>query len=454
MEWFYLGHAMWLLVVGELRVLFDPLIDGRHHGGVFEIVPPRRVDLRALAPDFILVSHAHPDHFDVASLRALAEVDPDTVVFTADRLVETAARRLGFREVRVLEGLQRVELEGLQLFTTPSIPGEVEWGVVARAGGSTAWNLVDTAQQRPDNIPAILAAAAKELGDDALASGPDLALVRWQPLLEIARQVCDRTSFPFALYDDTLAQIASVGARTVVPASAGAHHAAPFASMNRVVYPVPLARALRDIEARAPGTRAFPSRVGASYRVAGRETSFDPEGGAALVEIDLASIDDRAFRPFDLAGVVDPNLSGEEEGALRAEAERWIGEALSPALARAFPQMRVRGPLRFVVEVVFPHATDAYTIVVGEGTEPALFRARDDDYDALNVVAGSFLVDVVRGKRHWGEPLLAGLLRSSLRAYEVTPRGLVPANVAPMFLYYALSYEESMRRWVEWQLTT
>src|SRR5262245_2856125 len=129
MEWIYLGHAMWLARAGELRILFDPLLDGPHHGGVFEVTPPRTIDVHALRPDFIVVSHQHPDHFDVASLRALAALDPESVVLTADALVADTAERVGFRTVSRLEALQRVELSEARLFTTPSAAGDtVEWG--------------------------------------------------------------------------------------------------------------------------------------------------------------------------------------------------------------------------------------------------------------------------------------------------------------------------------------
>ena len=48
--------------------------------------------------------------------------------------------------------------------------------------------------------------------------------------------------------------------------------------------------------------------------------------------------------------------------------------------------------------------------------------------------------------------LLAGTLRTTSRAYAIGDRGLERANVGEIFLYYALPYEESVRRAVTWQL--
>ena len=450
MEWIHFGHAMWLATAGDLRILFDPLLDGVHHGGVFEVAPRRTIDVAALRPDFLVVSHQHPDHFDVASLRRLAALDPDTVVFTADPLVARAASRVGFREVRRLDALQRVELSEARLFTTPSFGETLEWGVLVATREGAVWNQVDTVHRGPEDVRATLRAAAGELETESLARGPDLALVRWQPLLEIAVQTAAATTFPLTGYAAALDEIAAVGARAIVPGSAGARHKEPFQAMNRIVYPVSMARAVRDIAARATGSRVYPATVGGAYRLEGGETAYDPAGGAALVSLEGTRDDDRVFRPDLASALVDPNLDARDEASMRGACGASIFETLGPALARAFPSMGTPRPLSFVVEVVFPRAVDAYTIVVAPGAADARIERRfDPDYDALNSIAGSLFADVIAGRRHWGEPLLGGLLRSSLRAYHVGANGLVPANVGPMFLYYGLSYEESMERWVE-----
>ena len=35
MDWRWLGHAMWLAEAGGVRLVFDPLLEAAHHGGVF-----------------------------------------------------------------------------------------------------------------------------------------------------------------------------------------------------------------------------------------------------------------------------------------------------------------------------------------------------------------------------------------------------------------------------------
>jgi hypothetical protein len=450
MDWYWLGHAMWLAEVGELRILFDPLLERAHHGGVFEVWPARRVRAAAMRADFVVVSHRHPDHFDPSSLRALADADADTVVLTADELVASVARRVGLRTVQVIGAGCRVDLHSARVFTTPSAtPDVVEWGAMIEAGGAVVWNQVDTALRGSADVRRVCALAAEALG--AAAARPDLVLARWQPLLEVTGALGERTAFPLEAYTELLDQAAATQARALVPSSAGVRHARPYAAMNRAVYPVTEARWLRDVQRRMPSARALPALLGARYRVSSEGVELEPGVGADLVEVLQSDGDDRVYRPFELPPITDEDLGGRDVSAMRDIVGRWIERTLAPALLACYPATGARRPLRFVVEVVFSSARDAYTLEVSShGARCA--RGLDADYDALNVIAGSMLFDVIEGRRHWGDPLLAGLYRASLRAYDVDEHGVRPLRVAATFLYHAISYEESILRALDWEL--
>ncbi len=453
MDWHYLGHAMWLADLGDVRILFDPLIDGLHHGGVFEVEPPRSIDVSALRPDFVVVSHQHSDHFDVPSLRALAQLDPDTVVMTADTLVEQTARRLGFRTVVAVETFSRIDLNGARLASTPSYTGDaVEWGMLVETRHGVAWNQIDSYHPRPEQVQTTLASASKIFERD-LTEGLALAFVRWQPVLETQGPLGERPGFPFEEYAQALARIAATRARAVVPAAAGVRQTAPYAFMNHYVYPVPQRRVLRDLVARVPGIRAFPATIGGTYSVRDGEPGYDPKGAHGLVTVPTGDPGPIAtmFRPYEMPAVVDPNPDGQDETAMRVRVARWMGEDLAPALAANWSAMRVRATLRFVVEVVFPSHVDVFTIAF-DAHGARVSRELDDDFDAMNTIAGSLLVDVIEGRRQWGDPLLGGMLRAVVRAYDMNEEGLLPATVSPTFLYYAIGYDESVRRATEWQV--
>lgn len=447
MEWCYLGHAMWLVTVGDLRLLFDPQLEETHHGGLFEINPPRVIDAEALRADFIIVSHRHPDHFDVATLRRLAQLDADSVVITSDALIERVAQKVGFRTVARVEALHRIELDRATLLTTPSYGSEIEWGVMVACEDGVAWNQIDTVLRNPEDVVHTLAQAARAFNRPELTAGIDLGVVQWQPLLEINHTLARHIGFPLEDYGRLLDKIAALEARAIVPGSAGARHVGPYAWLNHTVYPVPERRLLRDVRLRCPNVTAFSGGIGDVYQVT-PEAVVQREGAARDLVTLTAERDPCPFIPYVIPELEDPNLDGRSEDELSAVAHRWIEGPLAAALERSYPDMLAPDPLKLVLEVVYPSRRDAYTFEVGAGGA-RLSRRFDDDYDVLNAIAASQLVDVIEGRKHWGTPLLGGLIRASRRAYRVGPDGLTRANVGIIFLYYALSYAAATERWVE-----
>lgn len=112
----WIGHATVLIEAAGRRFLTDPFLRDR-------LGPLRRrgapVDLSAIGPlDAVLLSHAHPDHFDRPSLRRL-EGDPLMVVPTGlGRVVE----RMGLR-FRELAPDERTEIGGIGVVGVPARHG-------------------------------------------------------------------------------------------------------------------------------------------------------------------------------------------------------------------------------------------------------------------------------------------------------------------------------------------
>jgi hypothetical protein len=251
--------------------------------------------------------------------------------------------------------------------------------------------------------------------------------------------------FPHRAYARLLDEIAALEPAAIAPTAAGVRHAPPCAWLNRNVYPISETRFLGDV-ARRVAADVHPAPPGTVFELAAGQLARSD--GSPLVTRGPAAVE--PFVPFAIEPLTDPNPSGLEPDAMHARIERFVQEELAPSLAR-----RVVGPIRLVLEVVYPHDRAAFTFVVGPPSRPgvAIERRFDADYDVLDAIAASYLVDVLEGRRHWGEPLLGGMLRASLRAYEVRSDGLVRTEVAPIFLYYALSYDESHERWIDHQLT-
>lgn len=112
----WIGHATVLIELGGLRFLTDPFLRDR-------LGPLRRrgesIDPSALGRiDAVLLSHAHPDHFDRMSLRRLVG-DPLLIVPTGlGRVVE----RLGFAARELAPG-ERADVGGVGVTGVPARHG-------------------------------------------------------------------------------------------------------------------------------------------------------------------------------------------------------------------------------------------------------------------------------------------------------------------------------------------
>lgn len=419
-----------------LRILCDPLLGDTLHGGIHVVHPPRIVHADALRPDLLVISHAHPDHFDVPSLAQLARLHPELPVLTADALVAETALRLGFRSASVLAPWEALTLGQVTLLTTPSVGVLREWGIAVHDPSGTAWNQVDSVLDARA-VRAVREALGKSVGTDEIALG----VVHWSPLREVEAVTGGSLGFPFQQWADKLAAIAALEAPAVVPAAAGFLHSPPFTWRDAHVFPVTERALARDLSLLAPGSRVVSCPPGSSLALeAGQAPQL--QAGSDLAT-PLPSEQAPAWAPLSMPEVVDPALGGETCEGIRQEIHPWLQGALVEAIARQVRALSLPRPLRLSLQVVLPgdqefHLFEADAARVTH-TRP---ERLDPDHDAAVVVAGSMLADVIGGRRHWGEPLLAGLLRGARRL------AVLPA----FFPYWALSYRDSVGRWVDWQV--
>jgi L-ascorbate metabolism protein UlaG (beta-lactamase superfamily) len=144
----YLGHATVLLDLSGVRIITDPFLRDRlgplrRHG------PTPQPD--AIGPiDVVLVSHAHPDHFDRRSLRALAG-DPLVIV---PRGLGALVQRAGLRAREVVVGEPVGIAPGWSILPVaarhwrwPAVPQAAAIGyVIERPGRSGIYFAGDTAR--------------------------------------------------------------------------------------------------------------------------------------------------------------------------------------------------------------------------------------------------------------------------------------------------------------------
>ena len=111
----WVGHSTFLVQIGGLNVLTDPMWSERASpiawAGPRRLVPAA-VSIDTLPPiDLVLLSHNHYDHLDVRSVRRLAERHPDALWVTPLGLSDFV-RRHGVRTARELDWWQETSIDG------------------------------------------------------------------------------------------------------------------------------------------------------------------------------------------------------------------------------------------------------------------------------------------------------------------------------------------------------
>lgn len=118
----FIGHSSFLLQVGGKKLLVDPVFSTR----LIVLRRQRRAGLlveELPAIDIVLLTHAHMDHLDMASLRRVVRATkrlrgraPEVVV---PHGVEDLVARMGFAKVHGMGWWDEIEVQGLRVTMTP-----------------------------------------------------------------------------------------------------------------------------------------------------------------------------------------------------------------------------------------------------------------------------------------------------------------------------------------------
>lgn len=96
-----LAHATFLLKAGDVRLLFDPWLVGDAYWGSWRHYPRAAFDDAEIGRvNHVIVSHPHPDHFDLATMELLPR---DTAVYFppfVSRIIPRELHRLGFTRLQ------------------------------------------------------------------------------------------------------------------------------------------------------------------------------------------------------------------------------------------------------------------------------------------------------------------------------------------------------------------
>ncbi|TAN46873.1 MAG: MBL fold metallo-hydrolase [Methylococcaceae bacterium] len=118
----YFGHACVLLEYHGVAILTDPFIPVLPRAGGIERYSFRDLPARI---DFVLISHAHHDHFVFESLLRLRHrigclvVPRSSGMFYGDTSLKLMAQHIGFREVREIDALEEIPFPGGAIVGAP-----------------------------------------------------------------------------------------------------------------------------------------------------------------------------------------------------------------------------------------------------------------------------------------------------------------------------------------------
>jgi L-ascorbate metabolism protein UlaG (beta-lactamase superfamily) len=105
----HIGNSTHWIVLEGVSILTDPWLAEPADRVLRHTVAPAPLPRD---PDVVLVSHAHEDHFDLV---ALARLHRRAAILVATRAMARAVRALGFADVRLVTGGDRIEARGLTI---------------------------------------------------------------------------------------------------------------------------------------------------------------------------------------------------------------------------------------------------------------------------------------------------------------------------------------------------
>jgi L-ascorbate metabolism protein UlaG (beta-lactamase superfamily) len=420
-------------------------------GGAVSSCPERVVDPAELPPiDLLIVSHRHPDHFDIASL---ARVPRDCQVFCPrDPLIVYGLKRLGFERVTLLEPMQLVTSWDLQLLPTRSEAGGwPEVGIVLADGTGAFWNQVDTPLS-PETIHFVLGRFGRVDLLFAMYASQNFEF------FESRRQ-----EFPYETHRRNLEAVLAIQARAVVPASAGFKFCGQHAWLNRFLFPVSRERFLADLGRLDPALNGYLLNPGDLIEVSGEEISVS----RSALKFSCMIRDDSHEIRFDptapIPPLLDPNPDSYTEEHMDRVISRFIEEGLfrytyakhDDRLSVAWSYRSIRAV--YEMEVVFPDRTKRWLIDF-RSQPPALHLNREIQSDLVHRIAASALTDWIERKKGYFYTRAYSRRFSTLYQLSGGAAGvqLTPVTLPDLLMHYLLNEaedaEEAARRRVDFEI--
>ena len=350
-----LGHATVLVELDGANILMDPVLQDPFEDGAVISCPRRMIRADKLPPLYaIIISHSHPDHFDIPSL---ARLPRDVhVVYPDDKVIQYALESLGFTNVHPTLPMSRMAFNTFELLTTHSdVTNILEFGVIFRDKSGTFWNQVDS----------VLSDETIDYSLEAVGSIDLLFAMHASQNFGFFEN--RSTGFPHDMHQMNLATALRIRPRLTVPGAAGFRFAGDIEWCNAFLFPISREQFVADLRTLDPGLATAIANPGDVFEIEAGTVKHRP-GASEVAQM----LEEDTWRlKFDPTATIPPledtNPDGYSETQLRSEVAKVIS-ALEAFLRTAFAsQDQTMVPFRelavsYAIEVVFPDGSQRYRI--------------------------------------------------------------------------------------------
>jgi len=348
-----IGHASTLVEMSGATCLMDPVFFDPFEEGAVVSCPSRMVDCERIPHvDILIVSHRHPDHFDLASLDRVNRACQ--VVCPADPLIIYGLRKLGFERIQAVEPMGEISATDFELYPTRSESEVREFGMVFRDSSGVFFNQVDTFLSR-STIEAILARFGR----------PDLMFAMYAS--QNFEFFHNRTvAFPYETHRQNLANTVRMHPRMVAPGSAGFRFCGDHAWLNSFLFPISPERFAADLGRLEPTIEVRMMRPGDVFEIEAACVRH-LKGASALARM---TRDDHRLIEFDptapIPPLTDPNPDSQPVAQLEELTHRFLSEQMGgfalgeQGLNDPVVQLYRKHRVRYAVGLVLPGPADRW----------------------------------------------------------------------------------------------
>ncbi|MCZ6675780.1 MAG: MBL fold metallo-hydrolase [Candidatus Poribacteria bacterium] len=434
------GHASILVEMNGATCLMDPVFGDPFEDGAVVTCPKRKVYPERLPPvDVLIISHRHPDHFDLSSLSMLQR-DCITIC-PADPLIVYALEKLGFRDIQPVHAMGEIRSDTMELFPTQSEVTSVrEFGMVFHDSSGTFWNQVDT-----ELSAATIEAVVQRFGQIDLL----FAMYASQNFDFFENRT---TAFPYEIHAANLANVVRIRPRVVVPGSAGFRFCDDQEWLNAFLFPISRERFAGDMRQLDPSIDVRIVNPGDMIELQKEAVDLLP-AASKVAEMEM---DDTARIRFDptrpIPPLVDLNPRGDSTVRLKELTEEFVVKGLSGFINDGYKSghplitQYLEIQAQYAVEIVYPDdAADCYRFDFGVNPPRLVTGAGAMEHaNIVHRIAASALVEWIERRKSYFYVRAFSRRFSTLNRLRMEDGtvNLEPVLVPDLLMHYLLNESE------------